>query len=163
LLYALIGLVGLAAAAAFALNVALLWTLRDRTYDQGDAGFRALAVKSLTAEAGAVLPPQVRLTRYVVMPNFNDGSELWEMMVENEAVLSRMLPRLKLRRIGPNDNFPKLDESDSRVPAWVDRPKLDMKWLYRSDETQCPRHWCNPIDYFWSADGRTFYLYRITL
>lgn len=157
----LLGGAALAAAGFVAIRLLLLWSLRTQIYEPADRAFADAAVRNIERFAGGALPPGVRVNRYVRMPNFNDGSELWDMTISDPEQLGEMLARLRLKPVAPEHPFPWLDTA-SRMPAWVERPGRDMKQRYALDEADCPARRCNPIHYLWSSDGERFFLYRIT-
>ncbi len=157
-----LGMVGLAIAAAATGLIVMWWHMRPQTFDPGDSTFAKVALQPLRDFVGEPLPGGIVITRYFRKNNFNDGSECWLLELETPVVLPEMVARLNLKRADPNHlALPNVDHT----PSWVDRPRVEMKWFYIDDEARHRdrnfRQVAHPPHYLWSLDGKRFFLYHI--
>ncbi len=164
LLFAGCGVLGLVLTAYMAFWLILEWDMRPRAYDINDQDFQRIAVEPLKSLACGLIPADIRIVRYFVQNNFNDGDELWKLEAQNNQAVIELVKQLKLKPAIPSEYVGRFRGVLDNKPTWVVRPHEQMKLLFVDDDQQSREIFKNckfGIFYLWSTDGQQFFLYHI--
>lgn len=160
--YAIAGAFGLVLAVCVAIWLILVWHTWPKSWDISDSDFLSVAMPPL--EVCGPISSAFRVTHYYRHNNFNDGDELWRLEARDAEAVSDLLKKFNLVPANPKDDVQRFLGVIGDKPGWVVRPQTEMQWLFIEADQQSSdgsRGCMFGRLYFWSMDGKVFFLYHV--